>query len=529
MRRFALLSAVAVVLVAGLLPLLAMLAGSVVVDGTVTLSVYRKLFADPGRYLASLMHTLTLAGLTAALALALGLALGLLLGKTDVPLRRVFIVLLTVPLFVPPYILAVSWSDVLARNGLLARALPERAVSVLSAWLYAMPGCVWVMSSALTPIVMILTLVCLRTLNPRLEEAARLSTGWSRTLRHITLPMVKPALAFAILIVFLLAAGEVGVPMFLRYSVYPVDTLVQFAAFYDFAAAAASAVPLLALVLVLLSFERRYLRDRTYRLLAATPGSTVLLVPLRRWRTPALLVVSLVALAFVLLPLSALLHTSLSPFGYREAWLHTADSLIRSVLIATAGATALTAVGFLCGYLIQRHAVRWWRAVDTLTLLLFTLPGTVIGVGLIALWNHSATAMVYASSAMIVLAYLAQYSALTSRMSAAVLGSVPTSLEDAAQMSGAPWLARIGTVVLPIALPGVLAAWIVAFIFCLRDLGASMLVYPAGADTLPIRIFTLMANGAPSTIAAACVNLIAVNLAMLAILAASLRALARHP
>jgi iron(III) transport system permease protein len=150
-------------------------------------------------------------------------------------------------------------------------------------------------------------------------------------------------------------------------------------------------------------------------------------------------------------------------------------------------------------------------------------------VGLIALWNHSATAMVYASSAMIVLAYLAQYSALTSRMSAAVLGSVPTSLEDAAQMSGAPWLARIGTVVLPIALPGVLAAWIVAFIFCLRDLGASMLVYPAGADTLPIRIFTLMANGAPSTIAAACVNLIAVNLAMLAILAASLRALARHP
>jgi iron(III) transport system permease protein len=528
LRRFALLSAVAVVLVAGLLPLLAMLAQSLVVDGTVTLSVYRRLFADPGRYLSSLMHTLTLAGLTAGIALACGLTLGLLLGKTDLPLRRVFIVLLTVPLFVPPYILAVSWSDLLARNGLLARALPERAIGFLSGWLYALPGCVWVMSSALTPIVMLLTLVCLRTLNPRLEEAARVSAGWSPTLRHVTLPILKPALAFAFLIVFLVAAGEVGVPMLLRYAVYPVETLVQFAAFYDFAAAAATAVPLLALVLVLLSFERRYLRERTYRLLAATPGSTALLVPLRRWRSTALLAVGLVSLAFVLLPLSALLHASLTPFGYREAWLHTADSLIRSVLVATAGATALTAVGFLCGYLIQRRAMRWWRAVDTLTLLLFTLPGTVIGVGLIALWNHAATGIVYASSAIIVLAYLAQYSALTTRMSAAVLGSVAASNEDAAQMSGAPWLARIGRVVLPIALPGVLAAWVIAFVFCLRDLGASMLVYPAGADTLPIRIFTLMANGAPSTIAAAGVELVAVNLTMLAVLAASLRALARH-
>ena len=52
--------------------------------------------------------------------------------------------------------------------------------------------------------------------------------------------------------------------MFLRYSVYPVETLTQFAAFYDFGAAAASATPLLVITLLVLAFERRFLRDRTY-------------------------------------------------------------------------------------------------------------------------------------------------------------------------------------------------------------------------------------------------------------------------
>ena len=527
-RRLTLLGAVAIVIIAGLLPLVAMLSGSVTVDGAITLSVYRKVFAGPAHYLSSVGHTLALAGLTTLLALGVGLALGVLLGRTDLPLRRAFAVLLAVPLFMPPYILAVSWSDLLARNGLLSSLLPEPVSTALSERLYGLPGCIWVMASTLMPIVMIITMLSLRTLNPRLEEAGRVSANWPRTLRHVTLPLTEPAIVFAALIVFLLAVGEVAVPMLLRYPVYPMATLVQFAAFYDFAAAAATAVPLLLLAALLVIMERRYLRDRTHRLLAATPGKAWLRVPLRGWRIPVALITVVIAFAFVLLPMAALLHSSLNPPGYAEAWRRTADSLIRSVLYAGVGATLLTAVGFLCGYLIARRTTRWWRAVDTLTLLLFTVPGTVMGIGLIALWNHPATGLLYASSAMIILAYLAQYSALTTRISAAALVRLPTSLEDAAQLSGAPWFARLRYVVVPSALPGVVAAWIVAFIFCLRDVGASMLVYPAGAEPLPVRIFTLMANGSPSMISAACLELIAINLAMLAVLAALLRRLAQR-
>jgi iron(III) transport system permease protein len=129
---------------------------------------------------------------------------------------------------------------------------------------------------------------------------------------------------------------------------------------------------------------------------------------------------------------------------------------------------------------------------------------------------------------MVLFAYLAQYTALTSRITLATLGNVPQSLEEAAAMTGAPWPARIAYVVVPAALPGVVAAWLIGFIFCLRDLGASMLVYPAGQDTLPVRIYTLMANGAPSLISALCVILVAVTLISLATLGLVFRATGAH-
>ncbi|MEO8157562.1 MAG: iron ABC transporter permease [Betaproteobacteria bacterium] len=526
-RRVTLLLVVAALVIAGLLPLAAMLGKSVFVDGRWTFALYEKLFANPRQYWMPMEHSLALATLTAGCALLLGVPLGILLGKSDLPIRRIAIVLLCVPLILPPYIFAVCWVNVLSGNGWLASIMAAQTMELLSAGFFGLPGCLWVLVSVFMPVVMVLTLVYLHAVNPRLEEAGRLITGWPAVLNNITLPMIFPGILFAGTLVFLLALGEVGVPMLLRYPVFPVETLTQFSAFYDFGAAAAAATPLLVVTLVLLILEHRYLHDKTYKLLPNTPGRQMLLIPLGPWRLPAAFAVILLVLAIVVLPLVGLVLSSLPPFTYPEALSGAVDSLVRSLVFAGIGATLLTLLGFFCGYLIHHRALRLWRAVDTLTLLLFTLPGTVIGVGLIALWNRPGTGWLYASAAIVILAYLAQYTALTSRITLATLANVPPMLEEAAQMAGAPWHARIWHVVVPAALPGVIAAWLVGFIFCLRDLGASMLVYPAGQDTLPVRIFTLMANGAPSLVAALCVILVVVTMLSLVALGAWFRCVSR--
>lgn len=527
-RRLILLLVVFALVVVGLLPLAAMLGESLFVDGRLTLAAYQALFADPRRQWIPMGRSLTLATLTTLCVTLIGVPLGLLLGKTDLPCRRALTVLLSIPLLFPPYILAVCWFNLLAKNALLSHVIPGQTVESLSRWLFGLPGCLWVLVSALLPVVVILTLVYLHAVNPRLEEAGQLISRWPGILRYVTLPMILPGTLFGGILVFLLALGEVGVPMFLRYRVFPVETLTQFSAFYDSGAAAAAATPLLVITLALVTVERIFLREKTYRLQPTTSGGRLLVISLGRWRIPALVAVGLFATTSVALPLLALVVSSLTPIAYPEAWNRAVDSLGRSLVFAGIGATLLTGIGFFCGYLIHHRALRFWRAVDTLTLLLFTVPGTVIGVGLVVLWNRPSTGFLYASAAMVIFAYLAQYTALTSRITLATLANVPRSLEEAAKVTGAPWLACIWHVVVPAALPGVIAAWVIAFVFCLRDLGASMLVYPAGQDTLPVRILTLMANGAPSLISALCVILVTVILSSLAILGLLFRAGARR-
>jgi len=326
------------------------------------------------------------------------------------------------------------------------------------------------------------------------------------------------------MLVFLLTMGEFGVPAFLRYEVFPVESFTQFSAFYNFGNATAAAIPLAIITFLVLLIERAFLRDKTYQLRPAPDGEPALEIHLGPSRKVFLGIVSVLCLVVVAVPLLVLVFQSLlSPGAYAEALTRAGDSLLRSLTYAAIGASLLTVLGFLAGYLIHTRALPFWRSVDSLTLFLFALPGTVIGIGLISLWNRPWTNFIYATPAIILVGYLGRYTALTSRITVSALAQVPPSMEEAAQIAGARWLRRLSLIVAPLAKRGLVAAWLVGYIFSLRDMGITMLVYPAGHDTLPVRIFTLMANGSAALIAALSVILVVATLLPLGLLAVVFR------
>ncbi len=77
--------------------------------------------------------------------------------------------------------------------------------------------------------------------------------------------------------------------------------------------------------------------------------------------------------------------------------------------------------------------------------------------------------------------------------------------KEAAAIAGSSWTARLTHITVPLARKGLLAAWLLAFLFCLRDTGLALVVYPPGRETLPVALFTLMANGRPALISALCI------------------------
>jgi iron(III) transport system permease protein len=503
-KRLTLAVAAALFAGVGLLPVLAMVAATFFADGGFSLKAYHAFFASGKQPMLLMGHSVVLSLSVTFFATVAGVPLGVLLGKSDLPFRHGFAVLFTLPLLIPPYVVAVAWFSALASEHLTSA-------------LFGLYGSIGVLSTAFMPVVMLLTIAYLDAVNPRLENAGRLLGGWPAVLWRITLPLIAPGILFSAVLVFLLTLGEVGVPTFLRYPVYPVETLTQFAAFYDFSAATVATIPMLTVTLAILVLEYRLLHNRTLAAGAATFGGERGQIALGRWRLPLFGIVLSWALVTVALPLAVLVIESSSPSAFAEALSRASDSIVRSLAFAVIGATALTVLGFFCGYLIHDRTLPLWRSIDGLALFLFTLPGTVIGIGLISLWNTRMTNAIYGTPAIIILGYLAQYAVLPMRMTSATLERIPASLEQAARLCGAGWFTTLRQIVAPLAKPGLIAAWAIGYVFCLRDLGISMVVYPPGSDTLPVRILTLMANGAPSLIAALCVILIVVTLLPLAV------------
>ncbi len=502
--KTAVLTAAALTLViAGLVPVLGLVVSNFL-SGRRPGYLYFERFVVSTQPWLLLGRSFAVAGSTTLIALLLGVPLGILFGRSDLPLRRCLAFLFTIPLVIPPYIVAVLWFYLLGRQGLVGRMFGPLVAEVTSGWLFGLPGCVLVLSSVMLPVVMLLVMVLLKTVNPRLEEAGRVVAGWPGVLRGITLPLILPGILLAAILVFLLSFGEFGVPMFLRFDVFPVEAFTRFTAFLDPGAAAAATYPLVLVTLALLAVEHVHLCNRTYILRPLTTAHSHPDIELRKARGWLFVASACLCIVLVLLPLAILLWESLSGGAIHEAVTRAQDSLVRSLAYAALGATLLTITGFFLGYLIQNRALPIWKSVDSLSVFLFALPSTVIGIGMVTVWNHPNTGFIYGTPAILMLGYLAQYSAIASRISVSTLAQMPAGMEEVAQVVGAGWFRRFAHIVVPLSWKGIVGAWLISFIFCLRDTGISMMVYPPGHDTLPVRIFTLMANGSTALVASLC-------------------------
>src|SRR5205085_7473007 len=132
-------------------------------------------------------------------------------------------------------------------------------------------------------------------------------------------------------------------------------------------------------------------------------GDHAIRIPLGR--RSALIFCAVVALAVLLVgvPLCGVLWRGASITALTDAIQRGGDSAVRSFIYATVAASVLCVVGFFLAYIVHRRALVVWWWLDGFTLFLFTLPGAIIGIGQIALWNRPSTNWIYSSPALLIL------------------------------------------------------------------------------------------------------------------------------
>ena len=215
-------------------------------DGRLGFENYQRLLSE-ARQRELFVNSVGLGAGSAMMAVLIGAPLGLLFARASFPLKRLLRIALVAPLVIPPYILALAWIYIGGSAGIVAQLFGR---DPLSEWTYSLAGAVVVLGVGFYPLAMLATEAAARRVDGRLEEAALLVAPRRRVLRRITLPLVAPSIVASALIAFVLAISEFGVPGLLRVNVFTTEVFTAFSALYDFGAATALAIPLLAAAVI---------------------------------------------------------------------------------------------------------------------------------------------------------------------------------------------------------------------------------------------------------------------------------------
>lgn len=450
--------------------------------------------------LAYLLHPRTLAVIGSSLALAaavtlaagaVGVLFAWLTARTDLPLRRLWLVAGLLPLVIPSYIGAVTLIAVLGPRGALQQALAPLGVAELPS-IYGFWGA-WLALTLFTfPYVALPVRAALLKMDPALEDAGH-SLGLSRraVFRRVTLPQLQPALAAGMLLAALYTLSDFGAVALMRYDAFTRVIYVQYTSSFDRSRAALLALVLVAVTLALVLLERRAAAlTRNYR---AGTGAQRLprTVALGRWKAPALAFCAALVGLGLALPVGVLVMWALQGGAAPDAELGRA--LVNTVSASGLTAAAVGLAALPVALLAVRSSSRASRALSSLPYVGNVLPGLVVALALVFFAANYLPAL-YQTLPVLVLGYATRFLPLSIGATRSALTQVNPRLEEAGRSLGFNAWAVAARITAPLARGGIVAGMALVFLSAMKELPTTLLLAPTGYKTLATGIWMASAE-----------------------------------
>lgn len=455
-------------------------------------------------YWESLGNTLVIAGGAASIATLLGVAFAWIFERTDTFARGFLAWVSQLPIFIPPFVGAVSWALLAAprsgimNHGLVALGLP----GFLD--VYSRIGMLFVIGVYLAPYVLMIVSAALRGMDPSLEEAAQVSglTAW-QTMMKITVPLVAPAILSGAVLSFTIAIGLFGTPVVLGWSrqILLLTSRIWIGAQEvppNYGVMAVLSIWLLALSTFTTWLQRALIVKHSYATVSGK-GFRPRLVELRGWRVVTCTLAFLYVTSTILAPIGVLFAAAMSRYTWSGELsvatmldhLNTDDvwfTLQNSVLISVVSATVATIAGIAIAWLVVRTRLRGRGLIEFLILLPISVPGIAFGVGMLLFWIRMPLP-VYGTVLIIVFAFVGRFTAYAVRSVAASLVQVHPELEESARVCGYGPVRTFVRVTFPLIRASIVAAWLLLFSFFMTELSMVVILYTASDRTFSVLSF----------------------------------------
>jgi iron(III) transport system permease protein len=474
--------------------------------GQFTLENYVKL-SQNAEFKEVMFNSLIFAAGSMVLAQVIGIFLAILVGRTDLPMRGLFSGVIIWPLFLSHLLLSFGWFILYGPAGYATLAL--RSMIGVEPWnLYSMGGMIMIAGVSSAPLTALFCIASAALADPRMEDAARTAgAGPFTILTRITIPLMAPAIIYSAIMNFtqclemlsipLMFGEPAGIELFMSY----IYTEAFSGARTNYGILGASLVVLIAIIGMLITFQRWYLSNSRRFNSVGGKASQPRLFRLGALRWPMFFLVLFYVIAFIVLPVGAVILRAFVPFlspfvpfmgsltteNFQTLWNSAASmrAIWNTIIIAFTAGVLGTLLAAMIGIVVQKSNFKGRGALEYIAILPRAIPGMVVGIGILYLmlflpqigWLRNTIWI-------LVIAYIAAALPVGLGAIAPNLMQISPDLDRAARIVGADWWTMVRTILLRLIKPALFSSFALMFIMFTKEYTTAIFVVAPGSEVL---------------------------------------------
>jgi iron(III) transport system permease protein len=458
---------------------------------------YETFFREGPNWLRATLNSLWVMTFSTTTAVLLGFVYAYAMVYSRMPWKPFFRLIAILPLLSPPFVVAASYILLFGPRGLVTYYVFGISPNILG--FYGLWG---VQTIAFFPIAYQLIADVMARSDPRLEQAARnLGAGPWQVFRTVTLPLSRPGLVAAILLVAIYVVEDFGNPALIagQFTVLPTLAYGLISGFGDFAGAAVVSTILLGIALSMYLVRLR-LEGRHGYVTVSGRGSSIPRPPVPAAVTWAcfglcLILAFLLIMVYGVLVLSAFVEAY--PFNFRPTLKHFAyvgahfTSLRNSLVYSIVAAAICTFIAALLAFLVQRKVWTGRGIVDFVAIVPAAVPGIFFGIGYATAFNQRWLDWMD-RGALITISMIFWNIPIGYRAALAGLQQIDRSIDEAATSMGAGSLRSFRDVLAPILSGALTTGFTTTFVRAITTLSVVIFLFTPSTTVATITIFQLI-------------------------------------
>lgn len=507
---------IAILFIFAVYPLLQIFIKTIWSDGHLELSVLTTTMGNAS-FWEAFRNSVVLGLVVSAICTVIGFIFAFSTTRTQMPGRKVFDLIATMPIISPPFVIALALILLCGRSGIITKTL----LGIENANVYGFHGLVIAQTVSLFPLAYLNLKGVLESLNTSVEDAAT-SLGASRgkVFRTVTLPLCVPAILSSFLIVFIKSISDFGNPQLLggNFSTLSSQAYLQINGMYNTRAGALIAISILLPSLLAFIIQKYWVSKKSFVSVTGKPTRGGGRIRSKKIIIPLFIICLILSIVIIVLYATVVwisfvktwgVDMSLSLKNFKDAFsrggVYFRDSLILSLI-----ATPITAMlGLIIAYLQVRKSFFGKKFISFATILTFAVPGIVLGISYILSFNNPPL-LLTGTAYILVAALVFRNLSIGIEAGTNSLQQVDNSIEEASANLGANSFTTFFRISLPLMKSALYISLVNSFVRSMTSISAVIFLVSAKWNLLTVMIMSNVENGALGTAAAYCVMLMVI-------------------